>query len=759
MSIKTEMYDSKTIDRIAKILLLNTEEYDCYKKFKSLDGIIITKIMGFDKNFRKANEYMLDIMKNLFTFESSFKNKILDIIKHVLFEDLNNLYFNSLINNLAKYANNYYLLTYFHYLTQKDFFKFLSNINTFSKSSRYILLDIITKSNNHRFFLVKRSNNGYNYEHDINLFSILKFRNDFDINDNEYISIIKNYLTNDYAMEHLIKFIDDILEKNKIFSNILSYNIDNYKKIASSRFLTLVLKIILIIFANIDKNNIFLNTKKDFNSTQRKEYNPDTNDTMETKIYLLALKGLRMIYNTIAILYNQLLINNSNDILSLFNLQQTHQIQEKIKIYKELIFSESLNNLINELISYYTSNFLQINSDAIDTIIQYYFNMSKNDTNYKYSKDTIEYFYKLLATPTEFCNQNFKFDILSLILGIYCYDNKDSELKNNLDLLRAIILYYDENDIFKLQDGPRAHKIYQMSLNILEKILATSTIDININSMNNLFLKFFYRTNSHTISHLEFLNMVCTEISKKVNDFNLEAYKTKCIDMIREVMKSIHISLKIVNDILANNILDPAIFRGEIIIPVITLATSVLKFFTNGKIPIYDVFNMNYEALHIMKSSLYILHKLRVNDDFKDLIHDSKKLIIESLPYIKFYDYEQNIKIELKETLEKKNNNNDNDNDNKVEDIPDEFLDPLICILIKDPIMIPNVELIFDKTSIMSQIYHEKINPYTREFLDETILEAHNKKPDIITKITEFTDKINIWKNKINNNSDNNDKR
>ena len=216
MSIKTEMYDSKTIDKIAKILLLNTEEYDCYKKFKSLDGIIITKIMGFDKNFRKANEYMLYIMKNLFPFESSFKKNILDIIKHVLFEDLNNLYFNALINNLAEYKDKYYLKTYFHHLTQKDFFKFLSNINTFSKSSRYTLLDIITKSNNHRLFLVKRSNNGYNFEHDINLFSILKFRNDFDINDNEYIAIIKNYLTNDYAMEHLIKFIDDILEKNKI---------------------------------------------------------------------------------------------------------------------------------------------------------------------------------------------------------------------------------------------------------------------------------------------------------------------------------------------------------------------------------------------------------------------------------------------------------------------------------------------------------------------------------------------------------------
>jgi hypothetical protein len=278
-----------------------------------------------------------------------------------------------------------------------------------------------------------------------------------------------------------------------------------------------------------------------------------------------------------------------------------------------------------------------------------------------------------------------------------------------------------------------------MSLKILEKILSTSKIGEN--SMNDLFLKFFYRTNSHTISHLEFLNLICTEISKKINDFNAEAYRSQYIVMVKEVMKSINISLKVVNDILTKKILNPAIFRGEIILPVITLATNVLKFFTNGKIAIYNVFNMNFEALDIMKFSLYILHKLTVNDEFRDLIQESKDIVIDSLPYIKFHEFEKYIKDEIKESLEKKKD------DIKLEDVPEEFLDPLIYTLIKDPVMIPNVDLIFDKTSIMSQIYHEKINPYTREFLDERIMEVHNKKPDIIQKIAEFLDKINKWKN------------
>ncbi len=60
--------------------------------------------------------------------------------------------------------------------------------------------------------------------------------------------------------------------------------------------------------------------------------------------------------------------------------------------------------------------------------------------------------------------------------------------------------------------------------------------------------------------------------------------------------------------------------------------------------------------------------------------------------------------------------------------------------------MIPNVDLIFDKSSIISQIYHEKINPYTRELLDENILELYNKNSEIIEKIKEFTDKFTKWK-------------
>ncbi len=149
---------------------------------------------------------------------------------------------------------------------------------------------------------------------------------------------------------------------------------------------------------------------------------------------------------------------------------------------------------------------------------------------------------------------------------------------------------------------------------------------------------------------------------------------------------------------------------------------------------------MNYETLDIMRLSLKVLHKLSINDEFKELIQDTKEIITESLPFIKFKEDEEFIKKELKENLEYKHG------EVKLDDVPEEFLDPLIYTLIKEPTMIPNVDLIFDKSSIMSQIYHEKINPYTREYLDEETLEKYNKEEQIVIKLKMFLDKFNKWR-------------
>ncbi len=729
---------------IKEILYLDESEYD-----KSLDNIydetildhiellVLTKIMGFEENYSKANKYILKILKNIQdTKYSHYQNVFYNSIKLFIFGTYNNEYKQTLLNNLNS-KNINYINCFFENIDQEEFYEYMKDTIKLDKNIKYQLINILTKSSNLRKKLLNKSIDGRDYELKINLLSYLK-QEDFDINENEYYESIKNFLIDEESMNLLCKYLNDILDKNKSCGfKITNMNqVFDHTKLSSARFLALTLKTCLIVFTNLDKSKIFSFTDKTFESTQRKDFEFKEDDNIETKLYVSSLKSFKLIHDYIVSMYlevKNLSINNIFGGLFGFNDETT---KLKLKITQNIVMSDHFNELITEFIKYYSDEFLQINNDAVDMIIQYYFNMNKINKNYQFPDFVIEYFYKLIATNSEYCNKHYKFDILSILCNIY--DKKDVEIKNPLKLMEAIILYHDENDMFKAEQSQIAHKYYNSSLRILERIISNNQIESN--SMNKLFLKFFYKTNSHTISFIELTNDICKEISEKATDLNTPAFRTRYLPMIKSIINNVNISLKVVNDILKKEILNPAIFKGEIILPIITLAINVLKYFTNGKNAIYNVFNMNFEALDIMKLSLNILHKLTVNDEFTDLIQETKTIVLDALPYIKFKDNETYIKDELKCNLEIKKD------EIKLEDVPEEFLDPLIFTLIKEPVMIPNVDLIFDKSSIMSQIYHHKINPYTRDQLDENILEQYNTKEEVIKKIKDFINKLQLWK-------------
>lgn len=681
------------------------------------EPIVITKIMSFADELN-AIKYILQVCKNILLVKyESYKKVISEIIKPFILIPEYYILYNTGLKNIN------YLTVIFDIITQSELFDIITSIKNYDKNQKFALMTILTKSNNIKNHLLNISSTSKNYELDINIMSFLRLGEDFDINDEGYYEIIKNFTDDNVYKYKLCDFLNDILEKNKV----IAYMNCDFSNIASTRFIAIVLKTYLLLFQFINKSKIFNNCNKIFSETQRKDYEPNCTDNYETRLYLQTLKSTKLLYNYILSGYNALKKMFSINLFDMLQIQS-----DKFKILDKIVNSTSLNKLMEELINYYTSEFLQINNDSVDTVIQYYFNIKS------LNKNALTYFYKLLTIDFEYCNKYYKFDILTLICN-YFSKLENHEYKDNIKLLEAIIIYHDENDMFKIEKLPTAHKYYKLSLEILEKIISNSEIEEN--SMNQIFLKFFYKINSHNISFIDMLTELCKEISHYVNNYNSNAYQLKFMDIVKIIMNNIYLSLQLVNKIISNKILNPAMFKGEIILPIITLATNVIKYFTDGKIPIYNIFNMNFEALDIMKESLYILHKLIVNDEFKELIQETKDIIIETLPYIKFNDDELYIKEELKYNIEYQKG------ENKLENIPEDFLDPLIYTLIKEPVMIPNVDLIFDKSSIMSQIYHEKINPYTRDFLDEGILKVYNDDPKIQEKLKEFLLKFKQWEN------------
>lgn len=69
---------------------------------------------------------------------------------------------------------------------------------------------------------------------------------------------------------------------------------------------------------------------------------------------------------------------------------------------------------------------------------------------------------------------------------------------------------------------------------------------------------------------------------------------------------------------------------------------------------------------------------------------------------------------------------------------PDEFLDPLLCIPIEEPIMLPGIDEIHDRTTIVSQIHESGQNPYNRKPLSLEELEEYNKTQEVMDLINNF---------------------
>ena len=77
-------------------------------------------------------------------------------------------------------------------------------------------------------------------------------------------------------------------------------------------------------------------------------------------------------------------------------------------------------------------------------------------------------------------------------------------------------------------------------------------------------------------------------------------------------------------------------------------------------------------------------------------------------------------------------------NDIDLDEVPDEFLDPIMGTLIDDPVMLPECETIMNRDIIYRHVLAERNNPFNRKELTISDLEAFNALEDTREKIVEF---------------------
>ena len=74
-------------------------------------------------------------------------------------------------------------------------------------------------------------------------------------------------------------------------------------------------------------------------------------------------------------------------------------------------------------------------------------------------------------------------------------------------------------------------------------------------------------------------------------------------------------------------------------------------------------------------------------------------------------------------------------------EIPDEFLDPIMGSVIEDPVCLPNTDIIMERDVILRHLLENQDNPFNREPLTKKELDDFNARDDIISKIAEFNTK------------------
>ena len=81
-----------------------------------------------------------------------------------------------------------------------------------------------------------------------------------------------------------------------------------------------------------------------------------------------------------------------------------------------------------------------------------------------------------------------------------------------------------------------------------------------------------------------------------------------------------------------------------------------------------------------------------------------------------------------------------------IEEVPEEFCDPLMCTLIENPVELPEGKIIMDKDIISRHLLSNETDPFNRSVLTIKMLEDHNNRPEVKVKLESFIKKRDEWK-------------
>lgn len=218
-------------------------------------------------------------------------------------------------------------------------------------------------------------------------------------------------------------------------------------------------------------------------------------------------------------------------------------------------------------------------------------------------------------------------------------------------------------------------------------------------------------------------------VGKKIQEIieYMEEYSEK--DMMISALETLEFITDFYLHIVENNV---SLLTGDIVLFINNINESLLKILRKKK--------MSDNVMQFMLETLLLINYCLL----KNNIFDPRNFSEESIKFIITYFLRKKLHMErlkkIGEYIIKIKFNDD--------DVPSEFMDPIFSVEIKDPLMLPKRDEIYDKSFMLFNIRQNKNNPITREPLTIQDVIEYNEQPDIKEKLNEFMK----LKNRKNNN-------
>ena len=399
-------------------------------------------------------------------------------------------------------------------------------------------------------------------------------------------------------------------------------------------------------------------------------------------------------------------------------------------IYDECIFNfvTDFHLIIDELLCKESKNICVMNDIANYAIPLFYKNLIDNLKNTQVDRK-IYIFIMNIVNGTYKTNNPTRYDFCCIFLRLNCVYLQNDPNDNNLcsAVVESLMDYTNDVDISELIE----YKIkIQHELNVITEMVQNIIHGSYVIKVNEKTQKFIMKLTNNLVN-------ISNNISESICDittiYNESSEKTKreteerffnCFRddyvYIHDVIRYIYFSVYSVKDDIISSEITKIILRLNIMLLKSYMSPIIKKSLMHKKLTCVHLECIQY-ILHYDNSITFdliqyveLFEKISKNDpEYKNIIQNILSLIDK--------------------------NNSDKNNDIEY---PDEYLDGITYEPITEPVLIPNIDIFFNKSSIMTHLLNNQTNPLTREPLTLETFKKYNEEPEIVEKIDNFKLKL-----------------